>query len=218
MRNLTVRFERTKLVKLGNTDAYDVYDVSPSTYDDTGELIRADGKGFYKYGKEVPIPEISDGDGPEWTHFVSTSESSHGVSGRCVSLIEYVAAFSCGAVVSWEWWNKPLPERAEVVGNVVRTLYKPCVFHKIIDRTECLFTYAFSVSLKISTLSICNPPWFPLRIQVTSISSGRRIGYHGTEPRRGAAAACDPTAKSDSHDAGVRSDRRGRRGCFPGRW
>ena len=142
MRNLTVRFERTKLVKLGNTDAYDVYDVSPSTYDDTGELIRADVSGFYKYGKEVPIPEISDGDGPEWTHFMGLNKSFHDVSGRCVSLIEHVAAFSCGAVVSWEdWWKTSWPEGAEIVGNVVRTLYKPCVFPRLIDRFLHFLTF-----------------------------------------------------------------------------
>ena len=99
MRNLTVRFERTKLVERDNSDG-GVYDVS-----DAGELIRAvDNPGFHKHGEDECFIELG---------------APHDVSGRCISLIENAAAFSCGAVVSWDW-TAAFPEGAEVVGNVVR--------------------------------------------------------------------------------------------------
>ena len=99
MRNLTVRFDRTKLVERDNSDG-GVYDVS-----DAGELIRAvDNPGFHKHGEDECFIELG---------------APHDVSGRCISLIENAAAFSCGAVVSWDW-TAAFPEGAEVVGNVVR--------------------------------------------------------------------------------------------------
>ena len=111
MRNLTVRFERTKLVALEEGGDQGVYDVS-----DTGVLLRVEGcKGFLKHGRDEPgVSESGE--------FISLGETERGsVSGKCVSLIENVAAFSCGAVVSWDW-TAAFSEGAEVVGNVVSTL------------------------------------------------------------------------------------------------
>ena len=111
MRNLTVRFERTKHVPLEEGGDQGVYDVS-----DTGDLLRAEGnKGFWNYRRDEP----GVGEGAE---FISLGETERGsVSGKCVSLIENVAAFSCGAVVSWEW-TEAFSDGAEVVGNVVSIL------------------------------------------------------------------------------------------------
>ena len=101
MRNLTVRFERTKLVRPEEGDQ-SVYDVS-----DAGELIMVGASSkFFKCGEEEP-PEVRELVAP------------HDVSGKCVSLIDNVAAFSCGSVVSWDW-TAAFSEGAEVVGNVVR--------------------------------------------------------------------------------------------------
>ena len=100
MRNLTVRFERTKLVEIEDTDEC-AYDVS-----DNGELIRARETGFNKHG-----------DGEDEC-FIALSEESADISGKCVSTIENAAAFACGAVVSLDW-TAGAHEGAEVVGNVV---------------------------------------------------------------------------------------------------
>ena len=110
MRNLTVRFERTKLIEFADVPGDDgVYDVS-----DTGALIRGTGgnMGFYQHGNEEP--GVS-----ERSLYAGYDENETGPKGECVSLIGNVAAFSCGSVVSWEW-NMAWPEGAEVVGNVVR--------------------------------------------------------------------------------------------------
>ena len=101
MRNITVRFERTKTVAGIDSAAFDV--------SGDGELVVAtDGGKFYKGGAEISL----DGDDN---------------LGTCVSVIEDAAAFSSGAVVNLDWAAGVAEVVGSVEGNDVRVSPYECV-------------------------------------------------------------------------------------------